>query len=234
MKALSSLAVCCTLFGSLASADVRLPALVSDQMVLQRNDMVNIWGFASPGEAVSVVASWSGKVSEAVADEQGNWSVRVATGDEQGPQQLTIQGKNTLTVSDILLGEVWVCGGQSNMEWPLGRLTNYSELIAGANHPDIRLFTVKKKIAYTPEVDCVGTWQACTPEVVKDFSAVGFLYGRELSRELGVPIGLISCNWGGTVAEAWTSESTLASWQDFQAGLAAVREMAGDLEGVEA
>jgi sialate O-acetylesterase len=220
--------------GPLAASDVALPALVGDHMVLQREDEVKVWGWAEPGEAVTVTASWSGAAKSTVTDAEGSWSVMLATGPAGGPHSLTIKGRNEVVVNDVLLGEVWVCGGQSNMEWRLmDSAPHYDEDIAKADHSTIRLIEVPHRISPTPTVDFDGAWQVCDPSVAPAWTGVGFFFGRELEQELDVPIGLISCNWGGTVAEAWTSESTLRDWDDFRGGLDTVRAEAADPESSE-
>jgi sialate O-acetylesterase len=210
---------------------LRLPALVGDHMVLQRDAQVRIWGWAKPGVPVMVEASWSPQAMMSGADAKGRWEVRFATpADQPGPHQITIQdGAASLTVSDVLLGEVWVCGGQSNMEWTLGPgvgngVIGGAEAAAAADWPDLRWFDVPNEVAMAPAEDCGGAWQRCTPQTAPRMSAIGFFFGAALRRELpGVPIGLIGCNWGGTVAEAWMSEEMLADHGGFDAELARLR-----------
>ena len=224
-----------SLFTLTAGADVRLPALVGDHMVLQQNDTVNVWGWADPGEVVTLSGTWSTLAQVTTADETGLWSAKVKTGPAGGPHQILIRANNDVVVDDVMLGEVWVCGGQSNMEWSMDACApNYIEEKAAANHPEIRLFYVQKTISPTPLTDCIGSWKACTPETARSFSAIGYFFGKELHETLDVPIGLINCNWGGTVAEAWMSEGALRDWPAFEAGLEFVRECAADPEGREA
>ena len=128
---------------------------------------------------------------------------------------MTVAGKNSLTVKDILVGEVWVCSGQSNMEWPVAASNNPNEEIEQAKFPSLRLFTVTKNIAQDPRSDCEGSWQMCDPSSVGSFSAVGYFFGRKLQQELDVPVGLVNTSWGGTLAEAWTSNSSLAGNEMF-------------------
>ena len=197
-------------------ADVRLPAVISEHLVLQRESTVPLWGWAKPGERVTVTAGWSGEVVRARADRGGEWRVLVKTGAAGGPHSLSFQGKNRIELEDVLLGEVWVCSGQSNMEWTIDKCSPvYDDLKPGADHPRLRVFDVARLLATTPQEDCEGNWQAVTPRLLGSVSAVGFFYGRELLNQLDVPIGLISTNWGGTRAEAWTSDETLRSWRDF-------------------
>jgi sialate O-acetylesterase len=131
-----------------------------------------------------------------------------------GPYEMTFSGKNKITIKNIMVGEVWVCSGQSNMQWSVKQSANPEQEIADANYPDIRLFTVARKVAEQPQPDCSGNWTLCSPETVPDFSAVGYFFGRELHKELNVPIGLIHTSWGGTPAEAWTRREALEKERD--------------------
>lgn len=200
-----------TLFVSLAGADVRLPAVIGDNMVLQRGANVSIWGWADPGEKVRIGLSWqSFPIKPVIADKDGKWKVSVHTlGSAFGPHTLTIIGKNTITLKNILFGEVWVCSGQSNMQMQMRGTADAKEAISKANYPKIRLFTVNRTIAAEPQDDCQGTWSTCSPETITGFSAVGYYFGKHLYDEMNVPIGLISSNWGGTLAEAWTRREVL-------------------------
>ena len=216
-----------------ATADVSLPAIIGDNMVLQRQTETLIWGWAEPGERVRVTADWLSAEVATTANDDGEWQVRLKTPDAGGPHTINITAGNTITLNDVMIGEVWICSGQSNMEWPLGRVLNGEAEIAAANHPSIRLLDVERAIALSPKPDCEGVWQVCSPETVGKFSAVGYFFGRELQRELDVPIGLINSSWGGTVAEAWTSEKTLREMGDFDAALDALeteRQNPGYLE----
>ena len=210
-------AVCLT--AATVTADVRLPAVFSDQMVLQQRSSVVVWGWAEPGERVRVKGSWQWLGgATTVADDRGTWRVQLNTPRAGGPHTLTIQGNNEIVLNDVLIGEVWVCSGQSNMEWTFGRLNTDEarNAVETADFPHIRLFTVHKNIALEPQADCTGQWRVCTPETVSEFSAVAFYYGRALHQALDVPIGLINTSWGGTVAEAWTSAEALRAHGDFE------------------
>ncbi len=212
-------------------ADVRLPALISDHMVLQQDATVNVWGWAEADEKVEVSASWSKQVLKTQADKMGRWEVKLKTPSATGPQRLVIRGNNEIELQDILLGEVWVCGGQSNMEWTLANCAPlYETERSSANHPNIRLFDVPRQVSATPVLDSAGEWRVATTENLNRFSAVGFFFGRELSDKLDVPVGLISCNWGGTLAEAWTSERVLRRWTDFHRDLDNVATIAADAD----
>ena len=142
-------------------------------MVLQQNSFSKIWGWSEPSGTVKVSTSWNGKSYSTRADAQGNWQIKVVTAKAGGPYTITVEGDISIVLEDILLGEVWVCSGQSNMEWPLSRAETAEEEIAQSNFPDIRLFTVKKHIAPRPVKDVSGAWEACTPESSPGFSAVG-------------------------------------------------------------
>ncbi len=201
----------------IASADIRLPAIIGDNMVLQQGKEVSIWGWADPGERVRLRLSWHDAEQRTDADGNGRWSFAIAAPPAGGPYEMTLSGKNTVGIRNVASGEVWVCSGQSNMEWPLHSAANGTQEVAAADYPNIRLFTVQKKIADTPQDDCTGQWSPCSPQTVPGFSAVGYFFGRHLHRELNVPIGLINTSWGGTVAEAWTSADALETMPEFKA-----------------
>jgi sialate O-acetylesterase len=210
------------LFQGLQAASLKLPAVLGDHMVLQQNAFARIWGWTEPSGKVTVTTSWNGKIYITRADKQGNWQVKVLTGEAGGPYTLTIQGDVQRVLEDVLLGELWICSGQSNMEWPLSRAETAETEIPRADFPHIRLFTVKKHIAPRPLEDVSGAWEACTPESVAGFSAVGYFFGKELHRELGVPVGLVNTSWGGTPSESWTSREMLSTFGDFDAQLDAL------------
>ena len=192
-----------------ARAEVRLPALIGDNMVLQRGLKVRIWGNADPREKITVIFE---KTSlHTVADTRGGWEVWLPPLKAGGPFDLTIKGANVLTVKNILVGEVWLCSGQSNMEWPLVNTLDSAEAVKNANYPQIRLFTVAKQTSASPLTDLEGRWVVTTPDEAAHFSAVGYFFGRELHQQLKVPVGLIDSSWGGTPAEAWTSHEALVS-----------------------
>jgi len=199
---------------ALASADVKLPALVGNDMVLQQAQPLKIWGWADPAEKVTVTLC--GQTAEATADGQGQWLVTLQPLQAGGPFDMTITGKNTLTLKNILVGEVWVCSGQSNMAMTTGGVKNAAEEIAAADFPNIRLFTVARVTAQEHQPDTKGQWRACSPQTVGGFSAVGYFFGRDLHKELKVPVGLIDSSWGGTLAEAWTTVPTLKADPDYE------------------
>ena len=197
-----------------ALADVKLPAVIGDNMVLQQGGKVSIWGWADPGEEVMVGVSWHNMKWAVTADKDGKWSFRLNPPKAGGPYEMTLTGKNTITIKNILVGEVWVCSGQSNMQWSVQASANPKEEIAEADYPKIRLFTVKRTVAEKPQSDCEGNWSECSPDTVPGFSAVAYFFGRELHKQLNVPIGLIHTSWGGTPAEAWTRRGVLEANAD--------------------
>jgi sialate O-acetylesterase len=199
----------CIAFSALpAHAELKLPAMFTDHAVLQREMPVPVWGTADPGEDVHVVIA--GQTHKTNADDKGDWSVTLKPLSVGEPLKLVVEsGKDRLEVKDILVGEVWLCSGQSNMEWPLSLSTNSDLEISAANRPQIRLVRVKEPGSQTPVEDFKGKWEVCTPESAKGFSAVGYFFGRELNDQLGVPIGLIDDSWGGSACEAWISRDEL-------------------------
>jgi sialate O-acetylesterase len=193
------------------AADVRLPDVLSDSMVLQRGTAVPIWGTADPGESIEVKVA--AQTRRTIADASGKWLVRLAPlRATKTPLVLTISGKNKIELKDILVGEVWLVAGQSNMQRLLSETDNGTEAIAAANYPLIRLFNVSRQVAFKRAAPPLGIWQACSSESVKQFSAAGYYFGRELLNDLDVPIGIINSSYGGSQAEAWTPvEYLLAS-----------------------
>lgn len=207
-----------------ARADVTLPAIFSDHMVFQRNDDARLWGKADADESIEIRASWRDDPVAIRADATGHWNATIPTSAAAGPQTITLRGKNTITLRDVLLGEVWLCSGQSNMEWSVGPavgpgVMNFKDELTRADHPEIRLFQVQHARADKPMDDCTGRWAPCSAETVTAFSAAGYFFGRRLHQELKTPIGLIQSTWGGTPIEYWMSEPTLRAIPDFAAAL---------------
>jgi Carbohydrate esterase, sialic acid-specific acetylesterase len=205
-----------------AAADVRLPALFSDHMVIQQDHEVPVWGWASPGEAVSVAIA--GLEQKTTADAKGKWSVKLGKlPAKKEAAALTVKGKNEIIINDVLIGEVWLASGQSNMQMPVNGVRNKQQEINQAKFPAIRMFTVERKTAETPQEECGGKWVVCSPETVMHFSATAYFFGREIHKTREVPVGLINASWGGTPIEAWTSMEVqkdtpalapiLASWK---------------------
>ncbi len=185
-------------------AEVRLPAVFSEHMVLQRSNVAPIWGWAEPGEKVTV--QFAGQTKSATAGDNGKWMVRLdAIKDVTVKGELSVKGKNTLTIKDVLVGEVWVASGQSNMAMPVGRCLNADEEAAAAKFPQIRMFITKRNAQLKPQADLEGSWVVCSPETVKSFSGTAYFFGRTLHNQLKVPVGILHSSWGGTAIEAWTS-----------------------------
>ncbi|WP_165232963.1 sialate O-acetylesterase [Aquisphaera insulae] len=194
-----------------ARADVKLPAIFGDHMVLQRGQADRIWGWADPGEEVTVGVSPGDQSKSAKAGADGKWEVSLDALETGGPYTITIKGKNTVTLSDVLSGEVWICSGQSNMQWNVGSANDADLEIRSAKFPGIRLITVPNKGTQEPQKDFQGKWAVCTPETVGGFSAVGYFFGRQIHQTLGVPVGLINDAWGGSACEAWIPREKLAA-----------------------
>jgi sialate O-acetylesterase len=190
-------------------ADVRLAPLFSDHAVLQQGVAVPVWGWADPGEEVTV--SVAGQVRKAKAGPDGAWRVTLDALRPGVTLTLTATGKNTLVIQDVLVGEVWLGSGQSNMAMTVNRCKDYEQEQAAAGLPQIRMFTVERVVGKTPQAECKGAWVICASNTVGGFSATAYFFGRDLHRKLGVPVGLINSSWGGTPVEAWTSADALAA-----------------------
>jgi sialate O-acetylesterase len=206
------LAVALFLLSSFSSlrGEIKLPALFSDHMIVQRQQPVHVWGRADPGESVAV--TFRGDSKTTAADRLGNWHVYLSPTEAGGPFEMTVRGKNALTLHDVLVGDVWLASGQSNMEFPMSKTANSDAEIAAARYPKIRLLLVKKTYSDYPRSDvAVVPWTDCNPASVTDFSAVAYFFGREIYRHEKVPIGLIDATWGGTPIEAWTSLTVLTA-----------------------
>src|SRR5688572_27790204 len=190
-----------------ARADVKLPAIFGDHMVLQRGANVPVWGKAEAGERVTVKVGAQEKAT--TAGEDGKWRLVLDAVESSDPVEMTVAGKNTVTFKDVLYGEVWVCSGQSNMGFALKGATGGAEAIKSADRPRMRLFMVGRAIEEMPQEELsAGKWEVCTPETVGGFSAVAYLFGRDLQDTLKCPVGLIQPSWGGTRAEAWMPRPT--------------------------
>ncbi len=197
-----------------ARADVKLPAIFSDHMVLQRDQKDRVWGWADPGEEVTVTINDQAKTAQAGSD--GKWQVTLDPLPAGGPYKLTVKGKNTLTYNDVLAGEVWVCSGQSNMQMSVAGANDADLEIHAAKFPNIRLITVPNRGTQEPQKDFHGKWQVCSPQTVGGFSAVGYFFGRQLHQTLGIPIGLINDSWGGSACEAWIPREKLAADPEYK------------------
>jgi sialate O-acetylesterase len=193
-----------------------LHELFTDHMVLQRGIPIPIWGWTEPGKVV--VVRLGGKSVSAVAGADGKWMAKLPPFRAGGPYTLTVDGPQKSTVSDVMIGDVWICSGQSNMEMGINGVKNAADEIAQADYPKIRLFNVAHRIALTPQETATGAWEVCTPDALgkANFSAAAYFFGRKLNRDLNVPIGLIQTAWGGTMAEAWTSAEALSTMDDYR------------------
>ncbi|MDT0553060.1 sialate O-acetylesterase [Urechidicola vernalis] len=191
-------------------AEIYLPSIISDNMVLQQNSEATIWGWTTVvSENITVIGSWNNE-EVMVEAHQGKWSLNLPTEVAGGPYTLTIKGHETITIYNVLLGEVWLCSGQSNMQWtPNMGLQNAEEEIKNANHEQIRFFTIPTVKAESAQDNSYGNWDTCTPETMQNFSSVAYFFGRELKTELNVPVGLINSSWGGTNVETWIPKEIL-------------------------
>lgn len=193
---------------STTMANVKLPYVLSSNMVLQRDAKTAIWGWADPGEKITV--EFRNESVNTKATNDGHWLVKIQPGDAGGPFEMKIKGKDELRLENILVGDVWVCSGQSNMEWPLVNANGGSEEVKNANYPNIRLFQVENNASPVPvDNTAAAKWEVCNAETVPGFSAIAYYFGKKIHLETGVPIGLISSNWGGTIVETWISEQTV-------------------------
>ncbi|MEZ5364677.1 MAG: sialate O-acetylesterase [Bryobacterales bacterium] len=189
-------------FPLLATADVRLPAILGDHMALQAQMPLHFWGWADPGEKVEV--KFRGQSASTTAEADGRWSLYLNPEAAGGPDTVEIAGRNRIRLDDVLVGEVWVGSGQSNMVFPVKNANDADKEIAAASFPEIRIFKVKLETASEPKQDVEGEWVACSPQTAGDISGVGYFFSRDLHQKLGGPIGFIQSAWGGTPAQAWT------------------------------
>lgn len=203
-------------------AKVVLPSVFTDNMVLQQKTDITFYGDATKNKQLTVKTGWNGKEYHTEADGQGKWSLKIPTPAAGGPYEITFSDGKKLQLKNVMIGEVWFCSGQSNMEMPVagwGKVMNYEQEIAEAAYPAIRLFQVKKNTSLAPlkEVEStLGGWQECSSATVPEFSALAYFYARALWKELNVPIGVIDCTWGGTPAEAWMNHETLRQVMGFR------------------
>jgi sialate O-acetylesterase len=198
-----------SVLGLSAFADVKLPAVFSDNMVLQRMEKAPFFGTADKGEKVTVKVGQAS--AEATAGDDGKWRATLDTRELRGPVEVSVAGNNSIAIKNVLVGEVWVASGQSNMEMSVGGSKDADLEQGSSDYPEIRMFTVEKATSFEPAKDVRGKWEVCSPAVVGHFSAVGYFFARDLHQQLKVPVGVIHTSWGGTVAEAWTSREALAA-----------------------
>jgi sialate O-acetylesterase len=218
----SFLTLLLTVFFVSAFSQVKLPAIISDGMILQQKSKAALWGWAAPGETVSILPSWTGKKVSAKADASGKWMAYVKTAKAGGPHSITFSSSNTITVTDVLLGEVWLASGQSNMEFFIGKTSNASytgvinhdAVMKDAEHPGIRQIDVPNKVADEPQQDFKGVWKKCTASTIDTFSAVAYFFALDIQKATRFPVGIINSTWGGTPAESWTRKDVLQNDPD--------------------
>lgn len=192
---------------------LRLPAILSDHAVLQQNSEIKFWGWSAPRATIRIIPEWSNDTVVVKTDEKAKWEIYLKTPVAGGPYKIKVMGyKKSITLHDIMIGEVWLCSGQSNMEWSASKgIIDAKEDQPNATNKDIRFFFIEKATADCPQDDCHGYWKVCTPESMEYFSAVGYFFGKNIQNKLNVPVGLINSNWGGTVAETWTPAPVIIS-----------------------
>jgi sialate O-acetylesterase len=212
-------------FATIASkANVRLPNIIGSHMVLQQKSTVKLWGWSAPGESITIKVSWDTTTYKVVAGRDAKWITSIKTPEAGGSYSITIKGNNTIKLEDVLIGEVWLCGGQSNMEWSGDQNLPQSKVEApNATNNKIRFFYVAKSTSAFPQDNVDGKWMVCTPEEMIHFSAIGYFYGKNLFEKLNCPIGLINSNWGGTPAETWTPDYVINSDEIIKKGADALK-----------
>ena len=209
MKLRLNLFFLCLFAVTIAKAEIKLPNIFSNEMVLQRESDVSLYGWARPNEEFAIYTSWDDATVQVKTGNDAKWEIQVSTPKAGGPYQISFKGvDNEIILQNVLIGEVWLCSGQSNMEWSANsKIDNRDFEVENANYPNIRLFTVEKRTADYPLDNVIGTWETCSPETMQDFSAVAYFFARKVQKELNIPIGLIDSSWGASCAEVWTPES---------------------------
>jgi sialate O-acetylesterase len=207
-------------------ANVSVPAIFGDHMVIQQKSEITLWGWAKPMEKVFITTSWSSDTIKTEGNNQANWSATIKTPGAGGPHFIKIQGYNALQINDILVGEVWLVSGQSNMEWSARMgINNAEEAVKNATQKEIRFFSVTHRTASNPNYDVDGHWVVCSPETMIDFSAIGYFYAKNLNEKLKVPVGIINASWGGTPIEVWIPEKNILNNQKLFEASKAINEM---------
>ncbi len=205
-------------------ASISLPAIISNHMVLQQKGKAALWGWANAGEKISITTSWNNKTITITAGSNGKWLTYVTTAKAGGPYTITFKASNQIKVEDVLLGEVWLASGQSNMEFFVSKtrnasytgVINYEQEMKDANFPMIRQIDVANRNADEPQQDFKGDWKLCSPQTVDTFSAVAYYFAREIHKATGYPVGIINSTWGGTAVESWTKKEVLENDKDFK------------------
>ncbi|HEY5967880.1 MAG TPA: sialate O-acetylesterase, partial [Chitinophagaceae bacterium] len=222
MRILSLSAIIFLILSSQSEAQLRLPAIISSGMVLQQNDSSSLWGWGTPGERILVTSSWNGKTDTTAVNNRANWKIKVKTPTAGGPYTITLKGYTTIVLNDVMIGEVWVCSGQSNMERSyLNGLKDIGDELPTCYNTNIRFFNIPKTTANHPQDDVQAEWKVCDSNSLRSFSAVGYFFGKKINKNLNVPVGLINASWSGTPAEVWTPESIFDN--DDELRLAAAR-----------
>ena len=202
-----------------ANAEVKLPAFFSDGMVMQQQTRANLWGTATPNASVKITTSWDKQTYKITADAKGAWKLALSTPSAGGPYTITFDDGKLTEIRDILMGELWLCSGQSNMEMPMKGFKNQpvensNTDVMNSRNPQLRLFTVKRASSFTPKTDVVGTWQEAVPATVREFSATAYYFGRMIQQQLNIPVGLIVASWGGSACEAWMHPDWLKAFPE--------------------
>lgn len=216
-------------FSICSYANVRLPKIFADDMVLQRNKLIPIWGWADANEKIEI--KFNKQIKTTKADKNGKWTIRLDSENAGGPYELIVNGKNKISIKNVLVGEVWICSGQSNMEFKVSEAENAEKEIKDANFPSIREFSVLRDLSSLPKDDLKGgKWKVCNGTTVGDFTAVGYFFAKKIFEELKIPIGLIHTSWGGTVSETWTSREGFESSDEFKEMIAGMPKV--DLDSI--
>jgi len=216
--------VCCLLLSSIINAEIKLPLFFSDHMVLQRDEPIVVFGTATAGEMVEV--NFNGSTVKSETNKDGNWSVTLNAMSFGGPYKMIVKGKNTIMLSDVYLGDIWFCSGQSNMGWKLENSINGKEELANANYEKIKIFSAKRYMSGKPTTKLISSkWETCTSKTAEGFSAVAYFFGRALYKKYNIPIGLINSSYGGTNIEAWMSEELFENHPERQKIIAQMKDM---------
>lgn len=219
------LIVLCILLSNLSFGKLWMPSILSDNMVMQQKTEVTLWGWTTASdEKITVTGSWNDVPVEVKAF-QGKWSLQLPTPEAGGPYTVTVEGHEKIVIANVLIGEVWLGSGQSNMQWsPNAGLANAKEEIKNANYPSIRFFHVDRHIAAHPQDDTPGSWVECSPETMQDFSSVAYFFGRKLHQDLQIPVGLIHSSWGGTPVEVWIKDSLISENDELRQAAKKIKE----------
>ncbi|MEX6686878.1 sialate O-acetylesterase [Danxiaibacter flavus] len=198
-------------------ANIKLPSVISSNMVLQQKSAAKLWGWCSPGEKIYITTSWDNKTDSTKGTRDANWQLAIQTPAAGGPFTITIKGSNTITLDNVMSGEVWVCSGQSNMEWGYQQgLQQVKDELPACYNKNIRFFNIPKTTSLHPQDDCNAKWEICDSNSLKYFSAIGYFFGKKLNQDINVPVGLVNSNWGGTPAEVWTPEELVTGSSSLQ------------------